>query len=69
MLQEAGPNATKLCSAKPYGTDLSNWMVRQGWVKPNDPPEPALADAAEAAKSERIGLWRRAEYGSISMVQ
>jgi endonuclease YncB( thermonuclease family) len=51
------------------GTDLSNWMVRQGWVKPNDPPEPALADAAEAAKSERIGLWRRAEYGSISMVQ
>jgi endonuclease YncB( thermonuclease family) len=51
------------------GTDLSNWMVRQGWAKPNDPSEPALADAAEAAKSERIGLWRRAEYGSISMVQ
>src|SRR4029450_6636671 len=51
------------------GTDLSNWMVRQGWAKPNDPPEPALADGAAAAKSERIGLWRRAEYGSISMVQ
>jgi endonuclease YncB( thermonuclease family) len=33
-------------------------MVRQGWAKPNDPPEPALADAAEAAKSERIGLWQ-----------
>jgi endonuclease YncB( thermonuclease family) len=44
------------------GTDLSTWMVRQGWAKPNDPPEPALADAAEAAKSERIGLWRGTEY-------
>ena len=47
------------------GTDLSTWMVRQGWAKPNDPPEPALADAAEGAKSERIGLWRGAEYDSI----
>ena len=28
------------------GTDISTWMVRQGWAKPNDPPEPALADAA-----------------------
>jgi endonuclease YncB( thermonuclease family) len=51
------------------GTDLSTWMVRQGWAKPNDPPEPTLADAAEAAKSERIGLWRGAEYDSMSMVQ
>ena len=40
------------------GTDLSTWLVRQGWAKPNDLPEPALADAAEAAKSERIGLWQ-----------
>jgi endonuclease YncB( thermonuclease family) len=40
------------------GTDLSTWLVRQGWAKPNDPPEPVLADAAEAAKSERIGLWQ-----------
>ena len=43
------------------GTDLSTWMVRQGWAKPNDPAEPALADAARAAKSERIGLWRGVE--------
>ena len=43
------------------GTDLSTWMVRQGWAKPNDPPEPALANAARAAKSERIGLWRGGE--------
>ena len=40
------------------GTDLSTWLVRQGWAKPNELPEPALADAAEAAKSERIGLWQ-----------
>ena len=51
------------------GTDLSTWMVRQGWANPNDPPEPVLADAAEAAKSERIGLWRGAEYDSMSMVR
>ena len=43
------------------GTNLSTWMVRQGWAKPIDPPEPALADAARAAKSERIGLWRGVE--------
>jgi endonuclease YncB( thermonuclease family) len=40
------------------GTDLSTWLVRQGWAKPIDLPEPALADAAEAAKSERIGVWQ-----------
>ena len=40
------------------GTDLSTWLVRQGWAKPNDLLEPALADAAEAAKSERIGVWQ-----------
>jgi endonuclease YncB( thermonuclease family) len=44
------------------GTDLSSWMVRQGWAKPNDPPEPGVADGAEAAKSEHIGLWRRGEF-------
>jgi endonuclease YncB( thermonuclease family) len=43
------------------GTDLSTWLVRQGWAKPIDPPEPMLADAARAAKSERIGLWRAVE--------
>jgi endonuclease YncB( thermonuclease family) len=43
------------------GTDLSTWMVRQGWAKPIDPLEPALADASRKAKSERIGLWRGVE--------
>jgi endonuclease YncB( thermonuclease family) len=36
-------------------TDLSAWMVRQGWAEAKDP---ALAEAAEAAKDERLGVWR-----------
>jgi endonuclease YncB( thermonuclease family) len=42
-------------------TDLSMWMVRQGWAKPKTVAEPALADALEAAKKEQIGLWGGAE--------
>ena len=38
-------------------TDLSTWLVRQGWATPKG-NETALAKAAEAAKSERLGLWR-----------
>jgi len=40
------------------GTDLSVWMVRQGWAEPNDASEASLAEAAAAAKKERLGLWR-----------
>lgn len=43
------------------GIDLSAWMVRQGWANPKEPSEPALAKAAEAAKTARIGIWRGAE--------
>ena len=57
-LPEPGEQKSFTARCAVSGTDLSTWMVRQGWAKPNDPPEPALADAAEAAKSERIGLWR-----------
>ena len=32
------------------GTDLSTWVVREGWAVPADPPEPSLAEAADAAK-------------------
>jgi endonuclease YncB( thermonuclease family) len=41
-------------------TDLSTWLVRQGWATPKD-NQAALAKAAEAAKSEKLGLWRGAE--------
>jgi endonuclease YncB( thermonuclease family) len=55
-----GPSEHKSFTARcaVSGTDLSTWLVRQGWAKPNDLPEPALADAAEAAKSDRIGVWQ-----------
>ncbi len=43
------------------GTDLSTWLVRQGWAKPKDTNEPALAQAAAAAKQDKLGLWRGAE--------
>jgi endonuclease YncB( thermonuclease family) len=39
------------------GTDLSTWLVRQGWATPKG-SKAALAKAAEAAKSEKLGLWR-----------
>jgi len=39
------------------GTDLSTWVVREGWAVPADPP-PALAEAADAAKKDGVGLWR-----------
>ena len=57
-LPEPGEQKSFTARCAVSGTDLSTWMVRQGWAKPYDPPEPALADAAEAAKSERIGLWQ-----------
>src|SRR5579885_1002713 len=40
------------------GTDLSTWVVRQGWANPKEGGEKALADAEDAAKKDRIGLWR-----------
>jgi endonuclease YncB( thermonuclease family) len=54
------PNEPKSFTARcaVSGTDLATWLVRQGWAKPTDPSEPTLADAAKAAKSERIGLWQ-----------
>jgi endonuclease YncB( thermonuclease family) len=40
------------------GSDLSTWMVAQGWAEPTAPKEPALALAATAARKRRIGIWR-----------
>jgi endonuclease YncB( thermonuclease family) len=42
-------------------TDLSTWLVRQGWARPKEPAEKTLAEAAKAAQAERIGVWRPAE--------
>ena len=43
------------------GSDLSTWLVRQGWADPKDANEPALVQAAAAAKQDKLGLWRGAE--------
>jgi endonuclease YncB( thermonuclease family) len=43
------------------GTDLSTWLVRQGWATPKEPNQPAFAEAAAAAKSKKLGLWHSAE--------
>ncbi len=40
------------------GTDLSIWMVDQGWAEAEAPAEPKLAKAADAARQKRVGLWR-----------
>jgi endonuclease YncB( thermonuclease family) len=40
------------------GTDLSTWMVSQGWAEAAAPKEPALASAADAARKKKIGIWR-----------
>lgn len=40
------------------GSDLSTWMVAQGWAEPKAPKEKALADGAAAARKKRIGMWR-----------
>jgi endonuclease YncB( thermonuclease family) len=60
-LPKGGEQKTYTARCAVGGTDLSAWMVRQGWAKPRQPPEPALADAAEAAKQERVGVWRAPE--------
>ncbi len=39
-------------------TDLSTWVVRQGWANPKDRAAKTLADAEDAAKKDKVGLWR-----------
>ena len=60
-LPKGGEHNIFIARCSVAGTDLSTWLVRQGWAKPKDPKEPALAKAAEEAEAERIGLWRGAE--------
>ena len=57
--QSAQKDVVARCSVA--GGDLSTWMVRQGWAEPKDTNEPALAQAAAAAKQDKLGLWRGGE--------
>jgi endonuclease YncB( thermonuclease family) len=40
------------------GTDLSVWMVSQGWVEPAAQADPKLAEAADEARKKKAGIWR-----------
>ncbi len=61
VLPKSGEHNIFDASCTVAGTDLSTWLVRQGWATPKEPNEPALAEAAAAAKSEKLGLWHGAE--------
>jgi endonuclease YncB( thermonuclease family) len=61
VLPKGGEHNIFEASCSVAGADLSTWLVRQGWATPKEPSEATLAEAAKAAKSERLGLWRSAE--------
>ncbi len=42
-------------------TDLAEWMVSQGWAEPSEPAGLAMKGAANAARAQRLGIWRAAE--------
>ena len=60
-LPKSGEHNIFEASCEVAGTDLSTWLVRQGWATPKGPNDTALAEAAAAAKSEKLGLWHSAE--------
>ncbi len=57
-LPKGGEHNIIVASCSVGGVDLATWMVRQGWAAPKEPADPALAEAATAAKGERLGVWR-----------
>jgi endonuclease YncB( thermonuclease family) len=57
-LHKSGQHKIAVARCSVGGTDLSTWMVRQGWAEPKDTREAPLGEAAAAAKKERLGLWR-----------
>ena len=60
-LPKGGERNIFLARCSVAGIDLSMWLVRQGWATPREPNEAALTEAAAAAKSAKLGLWRSAE--------
>jgi endonuclease YncB( thermonuclease family) len=58
---EDGETTDYIASCTVGGVDLSAWMVRHGWAKPEPDANKALADAAEAAKVAQLGIWRGGE--------
>lgn len=40
------------------GTDISHWMVRQGWAVPASQSDAKLVKAADTARERKLGIWR-----------
>ncbi|GFO81873.1 MAG: hypothetical protein A49_15000 [Methyloceanibacter sp.] len=40
------------------GTDISRWMVRQGWAVPASQSDAKLVKAADNARERKLGIWR-----------
>jgi endonuclease YncB( thermonuclease family) len=57
VLPKGGEQKAFAARCSVAGTDLSTWLVRQGWANPKEPSEKALVAAEDAAKKEKIGLW------------
>lgn len=60
-LPKGGEHKIFEASCEVAGTDLSTWLVRQGWATPKSPNDAALVEASAAAKAEKLGLWHSAE--------
>jgi endonuclease YncB( thermonuclease family) len=58
ILPQGGEQKAFTVRCSVAGTDLSTWVVREGWANPKDSAEKALADAEDAAKKDKVGLWR-----------
>lgn len=48
-------------------TDLSEWLVRQGWASPAKGADKAMAEAHDRAKSERLGFWQKSSPTDASL--
>lgn len=48
-------------------TDISQWLVRQGWAEPASDADKILADAHDKAKEERLGFWQRSSPNDASL--
>ena len=54
----SGPAKALTARCSLAGTDLSTWMVSQGWAEPATPADEKLTLAADEARKKKIGLWR-----------
>jgi endonuclease YncB( thermonuclease family) len=60
LVPAGGAPNTVIARCSVAGTDLSAWLVRQGWAVPDAAKDPALIKEAEAAQGAKLGVWRPA---------